>query len=505
MSDKMSWQNRWKITATLTTASPLHIGGDLPVKKDIYPMADRKIKETVDVTAVVTGGKDGGQAYLPGSTIKGNLRAWMQANGCKEAVVEQIFGSRHDGKDVRLGGKAEFHDAFFVGSAPPGFGDNPPPYWDKDRLTAIAASTAIDRQTGTAVDKKLFHLEYVPKGVAFTLCITGQDLTLDEVAALAHALDQGFDVRRERPVSLGASTADGWGRFRLKDLKICRLTPAGVNKWLEKPVGAGYGIPDSHYEDVTAVVRQKGLIWGFGAETSPRLVIDLVLSFDGPFLVNDQSKSKKVLKDEHQADFNPRRNEQGEVVLPSASFRGAFRSQAERILRTIGAHACTPADPCTPIHAQGGEKSLCLACRLFGASGWRTAVEVSPFTLERCKKNDFTQEFVAIDRFTGGARDGAKFNAKAVLSPVFRGKMTIDLQRCGEDWALGLLALTLRDLCEGDITFGYGAAKGYGTCTAEARVSGQPQFDWPPAPESNLGQFVEKLHQEIARRGAGHE
>ena len=33
--------------------------------------------------------------------------------------------------------------------------------------------------------------------------------------------------------------------------------------------------------------------------------------------------------------------------------------------------------------------------------------------------------------------------------------------------AAGLLALTLRDLLEGDVTFGFGAAKGYGACTAE--------------------------------------
>ncbi len=34
-------------------------------------------------------------------------------------------------------------------------------------------------------------------------------------------------------------------------------------------------------------------------------------------------------------------------------------------------------------------------------------------------------------------------------------------------WGVGLLALLVRDLMEGDVTFGYGASKGYGQCYAK--------------------------------------
>lgn len=74
------------------------------------------------------------------------------------------------------------------------------------------------------------------------------------------------------------------------------------------------------------------------------------------------------------------------------------------------------------------------------------------------------QEFVAIDRFTGGAKDQAKFNALALYRPVLEGCLRVHTPALSQNgWAL--LALTLRDLKEGDITFGFGAAKGYGTCT----------------------------------------
>jgi hypothetical protein len=76
---------------------------------------------------------------------------------------------------------------------------------------------------------------------------------------------------------------------------------------------------------------------------------------------------------------------------------------------------------------------------------------------------------LAIDRFTGGGADGLKFNAQAVYQPVLSGTLRLDVRRL-DLWALGLLALTLRDALEGDLTFGFGASKGYGA--GHIRVTG---------------------------------
>jgi hypothetical protein len=42
--------------------------------------------------------------------------------------------------------------------------------------------------------------------------------------------------------------------------------------------------------------------------------------------------------------------------------------------------------------------------------------------------------------------------------------------------SLSLLAYTLRDLKEGDISFGFGAAKGYGATVADVRLTEAPDF-----------------------------
>lgn len=69
-----------------------------------------------------------------------------------------------------------------------------------------------------------------------------------------------------------------------------------------------------------------------------------------------------------------------------------------------------------------------------------------------------------------------KFNADYADRPRLRGTIGVDLKRA-EPWSLGLVALTLRDLVEGDITLGHGASKGYGACQAViTSVSPPSQF-----------------------------
>jgi len=455
------------ITGALTTRTPLHIGGDLPEPRDLYPKDDKKKKiENVMVTTVVTDCNE--RAYIPASTLKGNLRAWMKENGYDEKVIAVLFGSPHYEQKDLVGGRVEFCDCL-AAEIIPSFSDaGRPPYWDKARLTGVTASVAIDRRTGTRADKKLFHEEYVPPGVCFDVVITGQDLDDGQVAALAHAIQTGFNPCAKNPITLGTAGCSEWGRLEWKPGKISKMTKADVLAWLKNP-RPGYSMMEAlpAYQLDCSGISSSQAIGG--------VKIELKLRFEGQFLIDDKSRSRKVTGEEHEADFNPRRDTNGNVILPVRSFRGALRSQAERIVRTIGGTACSPAKPCEAVRKKEDvEKKLCPACRLFGASGWRTTLHIQPFRLTSVKKDGFRQDFIAIDRFTGGGKDGAKFDALSAWNPIFEGSLRLDMDRI-EPWGLGLLALTLRDLAEGDITFGFGASKGYGAC--RATVSWPAQID----------------------------
>lgn len=492
----MAFSNRWRIEGTLTTRSPAHIGSGDPTERDgLCDRSDPRNVRKIQVSAVVTDYDE--RAYLPGSAIKGNLRSWARthirdrasSSNVQEEVFDAVFGSDDSRKVQAVGGKVEFLNAFAGEATPPSL---PPPYWSPERLTGVAASVAIDRRRRTAVEKKLFYHEFVPAGISFKTCCTAQDLSLDELQLLLVALE-GFNEPRDAatgdPVTVGASTGDGYGRFQWRLDSISRLEKGpDVEAWLSSAdVGAGYArglqpLSAEEQQEITKKAREK-----YGVVQRALLSIDLTLQFEGPFLVNDPSRCPKDSDESRQRegedesgtpDHLPRLDADGFAYLPSSSMRGSVRSQAERIIRTLkpeGACLSTSASrSCPAVYDMGEVEKLCLACRVFGAAGWRSPVEFSDFRETEKPQKKLRQEMVAIDRFTGGAARTAKFNIEAVQRPVLTGTMTIDLERMPA-WGLGLMALVVRDLVEGDVTSGLGANKGYGAFRARidrVRIAG---------------------------------
>lgn len=348
-----------------------------------------------------------------------------------------------------------------------------PPHWRPEHLTGVAVSVAIDRPKKVAAENMLAHYEFVPPGVSFKVIISGKNAKENDIPYLLLALEQ-FN---RGAITLGANTVNGWGRLKwdLNEIKV--MTEAQIIDWIKsdnKPVGynALIAIPAEEkeaYENKAAEIQNKIL----HLTNPPRLTLKMALTFDSPFLVNDPGQTGKG---ENLPDHAPLLVRYDKPFLPSKSIRGAFRSQAEKILRTIGKRACFPTEKplptkvCTPVLKKDDLANLCPACKLFGASGWQSPVEFSDFNCESSMET-LQQEFVAIDRFTGGGAKSSKFNARFVYKPILTGELSVDLSKLEtagiSDWALGLLALTLRDLIEGDITFGFGSSKGYGSAKAE--------------------------------------
>lgn len=486
--------NRWRIDGTITTITNFHLGSGevtfLPTQLTREDPVTHQ-PEPIEISAVAIDAE--GRGYIPGTSLKGSLRSWLRAEGKDSRLIESLFGSElragskgGDGENDGFGGKVEFHDAFVDGIVQ----IENVPYWSAKRRTGVSASVAIDRWTRTASDQKLFHREYVPPGISFKVTVTGQNLEKDEVELLLTAL-RGFGSPAS-PVVLGAATRDGDGRFAWGSENIHRLDAAGFEAWLQNG-GTGYGnLPDVSHEFAppSPALTQR-----------PVATFGLDISFDGPFLVNEPSRAKKKVEGDEprserdtemeRPDHAPRLDEKGRVLLPVSSFRGALRAQAEKIVRTLGGRACHSTDTkeaCQHV-AENSTKSAaavgdakckpCITCKLFGAPGWASPISFSPFVLAN-EPMIIPQEFVAIDRFTGGVSGSAKFNAEAAWQPRFRGALSIDRSRL-EEPAVGLLALALRDLAEGDVTLGFGASKGYGSCTAAVT--------WPEGVEAAVDRF----------------
>lgn len=478
MSNK-SWKftGQKRITGHLTTTSNLHVGSG---ETDVHPELETDDKEKVRINSVVKDIND--KPFIPGSTLKGNLLLWLQdrIKTDSELLMQKLFGVDSETETTSdsengLGGKAEFLD---VSLSRPQGKKSPLPYWDHEKQVFIETSVAIDRVTRTAIDQKLIHKEMVPLGVKFLVTICGP-IDENETALLLAALD-GFN-ESANPVTLGSGTASGYGKMSWELKNVEEFGPKQAQKWFSakpRPMLVDAMEAVNKEEQARLLAEGKSCL----QTNQPTVDLEISLLFEGPFLVDDpptkseKEKKKTATKETDPASLSPDhkvlRDADGKPRFPEKSIRGGLRSQAERIARTLGINCCNTNTSCNPVHTiKDVQDNLCPVCKLFGAPGWKSPLTLTDFKHAAGNPNPARQDFVAIDRFTGGAKPTAKFDSDYVYSPTFQGHLKLDNRRLEKTnymaEAKGLLALVLRDLCEGDITFGFGRAKGYGSCRAE--------------------------------------
>ncbi|WP_437600243.1 RAMP superfamily CRISPR-associated protein [Sorangium sp. So ce590] len=178
----------------------------------------------------------------------------------------------------------------------------------------------------------------------------------------------------------------------------------------------------------------------------------------------------------------------GEPYLPGSSLKGVLRSHAERISRTMApkARVCDPhfhpkdaakeasalrvpfcGDRLRPRKGEDGKweshdlyRQSCPICRTFGSTVYRGRLALGDAYLKdgevpRIERRDG----VGIDRFSGGASRGVKFEMEVLTQGAFRARMRLENF---EDWQLGLLALLCRDLEDEMISIGHATTRGLG-------------------------------------------
>jgi CRISPR/Cas system CSM-associated protein Csm3 (group 7 of RAMP superfamily) len=303
------------------------------------------------------------------------------------------------------------------------------------------------------------------------------------------------------PLALGAMTGRGFGRFAWTPDRVSWATDETVRAWIDA------GAPGTWTKALTPVPAQvraaldaEVAVMSAVARVPAALVCDVTLAFDHRFLVSEpgrvvteaQAESRKTKR---TAGIMPKVDAQGHAVLPTASIKGALRSRAERILATLTGDE-TPFDHAPGRGRAGLDDPAAVMMtaglpteRLFGAASWRAALAIEPFEPVAPQAAATTQELVAIDRFTGGASGSAKYDIDAFDRPTFKGRLRLNLDRSQPE-DVGLLVLLLRDLAEGDVTFGYGATKGFGgvAATVAIRMQGARPETWDlPWPTASNG------------------
>ncbi len=474
---------RWHIRGKLILTTPMHIGtGEDETIEGIEHTVDAANNAGVSsvptwVAAITRDHLN--RPYVPGASLKGALRALARRCGLSAAEIEPLFG----GDEVNLAaGRVQFCNLYLDTTRKQT--ESGLPAFDIARQTALVPRSSIDRDFGTVVAKKLFQEQVVPPGAAFRFECTIDSVRTQTVETLLGLLNRAGD--QDHGIRLGSGKTRQAGRVKWCLDSVCSFGPTECQRWLAD-------IQQGRQQTWSAFANERTDLRLATINAQKEVVeISVQLKFHTPFLVANPDKQGNG-----GANLTPRHNHRGVNILPASGFRGPLRAQAERILRTLGWTATRQGHAAHPHRI--GAPFTDLASLLFGTSGWRGVIECDDFTRIGATREYYTQEFVAIDRFSGGGKDTAKFNAKYAECPNLIGKIRIDLTRLrnasptitasrgtAHDTiaaALGLLALVLRDLDEGDITFGYGSGKGYGNCKA-----------------TSLGAYQKKLG-DIARSG----
>ena len=309
----------------------------------------------------------------------------------------------------------------------------------------------IDRTTGAASDGALYEHEFLPRGTKFDIRITAEgrdDETMGRdqsegipgsasSESVKKLLEFIVDVLTQHKVSLGGRTGSGQGSFTVgkPDLRTLaattgKETETSLTEALNSLIGAEATGSHTDLE-----------LGGWTLEEPARITIDW-WSPTGIFVAEDEelTKQRKAQKEEenrkkgideevHEVVY-PLRDpseawENAQLLIPGTSIRGALRSRASRIARTVLA-ARRELEPFAShdLHDQiAAEPNL--VRYMFGSTEYRGAVTVHDcLSTERGKRIEVTHN--AIDRWTGGVIDGGLFTEAVYLGTRWE-PITIDI------------------------------------------------------------------------------
>ena len=506
---------RYKLTVCLRTDSPLHSGGIDEAVDRTRPSKDR---ETVP-RRFARDGAD--HPVLTGRSVKGAVRA-----ACKKYFDETRDSHLWGGS---LGKSAwasaltfhtvDLHNAeVFPGSE--GGSDQ-----DGAGRLPTRMGIAIDRYWGAAGDTALFEHEYVPAGRPLTLTITAQAGSMAEnrpgdpgapfggvskcqsvtEADVERLFSIILGVLKSGRVSFGGRRNAGWGRvrpvMRPGSDKFWVLTGAslgtrdGLLNWLDNGCGKDMSarIKPIEFSEPDRVRIEIGWNSPTGILVAdPRLsrVESARNESDEDEAPENNTKATKEggktareaepggerndSRDEDDPDeFIPTRHlrsgpgENDPIVLPGSSVRGALRSRASRIARTILAARRGSVDDWSNIgvHDQLAHDPD-LVQRLFGSTEHRGALTVLD-TLAASNGSTRLITHNAGDRWTGGVAGGTLYGEEVHDATWKNIVLELDLEVLFKDdnrrraaWCL--LGLVLAELAAGTLPLGSRGTRGLG-------------------------------------------
>ena len=329
----------------------------------------------------------------------------------------------------------------------------------------------IDRTTGAASDGALYEHEFLPRGTRFAIRITAEGRDGEKMGreqsdgipgpapskAIELLLHLILSLFKNEAISLGGRTGSGQGAIKVQESDKKRQ---GSNEERQdsddqylRIVGKSKGIEGKRLVDVVDPLTgalTEGPESSEGTDSSawvgmqPARIKITWWSPTGIFVAEDEklTKHRKAQKEAEKENRKKGTDEEvhevvyplrdpsvawdeAQLLIPGTSIRGALRSRASRIARTVLA-ARRELEPFTShdLHEQiAAEPNL--VRYMFGSTEYRGALTVHDcLSTDPGKLIEVTHN--AIDRWTGGVIDGGLFTEAVYLGTHWE-PITIDI------------------------------------------------------------------------------
>lgn len=441
-----------------------------------------------------------GLPYLPGTSIAGVLRSMLTVGGAMTgAEIDSLFGFQKGAEGK--GSEIIFSEARIIsgsGAVVDGLDAqaiNADPLLSHYQLLPIRQHVRIDGK-GTAADKGLFNEQVVFPGTRFCfemeMVSDGSDTgRLKEVLGMLRAVD----------FRIGGGTRSGFGKIR-----VVRLDMADLDLTLETDLEAYLGKSSSLDSDfwIKSAARvsdtMKDLKAGKRDVTCYRLELtpDSFFFFGSGFGDDEADMTpvkarKAVWKDWTGADGRSRmegRMLDDLVLIPGSSLKGALAHRTAFHWNRM--NGIFSDDLVSDLSEATGKHNDAVSV-LFGTEGDGPESEITRGNVIFSdiiggRMTAKMLNHVSIDRFTGGALEGALFGEKAAYD--FGGAYTTDIiideaglaRACVRKWGeegvkanadrlKEALTAAIDDLCKGMLPLGGGVNRGNGIFTGKYTIS----------------------------------
>lgn len=526
-----------RVARELNYLSQLNTGNELLGYRNTYQkicngeIEDSQIEEQLNANYHLTAKCCEGRPYIPGSTLRGALLNKLLAGESTNASpawqnskkLRNLFGftdeAASNGEHKRKASKVQFLGAFTQESGlvkgadfKNNSGNNTITYFSHAHGTLLRQRVKINAQTGAAEEGKLFQHEVVPKGTVFNWKVVAENVTENELKLLL-ALLTCLDGLPEN--AIGASKNSGYGGLKWDIEKneddspvVQVITKSAFLGWIQGLTGQNNTTLNLSTHVIPAISKEPVNEWL--TKSNYVLHLPITLNAASPILVNDPTRVKIKSRSQTSGDGETppssvyMRDMEGNPIIPATSLKGVLRAQSAKIASTLTyIHAATKD---TSSLSDDEKVDLCVevgqqfASYLWGSEHHQSIIRLSNLT----KSSDqplnaisHHQHFNAVNRFTGGVKQGALFNSIASSAHTYSGDLYIDStpllafekanhEKSGNTagWQ-ALLLFTLRDALHGELTIGSGAAKGYG----------QFNLSWETLAGVSLTPIAEALNQ----------